>query len=218
MPVSETWYRRAAAEFRAQLSEFGMTFPADQAERLIRERVQAVAADMRMSVPQAQSYLDPARLAEALAASFSEERPGEEVLDLPRDVTLSVPVAGRCVSGLAEAINVRLHYEPIGDAVEHVRNLSGPLSAVGLMMADVVDLDAGAGVPMPRALVLRIIRNLDVAAGLLDGVDAAPGELASEGRAGAERLANTFRGDANLLRALISLIEGPGPAAEPTAP
>jgi len=33
--VSESWYARAAAQFRAHLSEFGMTFPAEQAEQLI---------------------------------------------------------------------------------------------------------------------------------------------------------------------------------------
>ncbi len=108
MPVSDSWYARAGARFQAHLSEFGMTFPADQAERLIRERVKEVASVMGMSVQRAQTYLDPALLAESVAASFQDEQPGEDVLALPRDVTLSVPVVARCVAGLAEAINIQL--------------------------------------------------------------------------------------------------------------
>jgi len=57
--------------------------------------------------------------------------PGEDVLTLPRDVTLSVSVVARCVAGLAEAINVQVRYEPPQDALVHIGNLSGPISALG---------------------------------------------------------------------------------------
>ena len=151
-----------------------------------------------------------------MAATFADERPGVDVLNLPRDVTVSVSVTGRCVAGLAEAINVRLQYELIGDAVEHVRNLSGPLSAVGLMMADVVDEDAVEECRPLRWCCGSSEISTWPPASSTGG--RGPGAPASEGRAGAERLANTFRGDANLLSALLSLTEGPGPVAEPTAP
>lgn len=206
--MSDSWYARAATRFQAHLTEFGMTFPADQAERLIRDRVKEVAAVMGMSVETAQSYLDPAQLAESVAASFQDEMPGEDVLTLPRDVTLSVPVVARCVAGLAEAINVQVRYEPPQDALVHIGNLSGPISALGLMMGAVGEEQLPDGVPLPRSLVLRVIRNLDVAARIMDAADAGPGELASQGRAGAAQLAETFRGDANLLRVLISLETG----------
>lgn len=202
--MSESWYARAAAELRAHLSEFGMPFPADQAERLVRERVQQVAAVMGMSVKSAQAYLDPASLAESVAAAFQEERPGEDVLSLPRDVTLAMPVVGRCVAALAEAINVQVRYELPQDALTHIGTLSGPISALGQLTAAVAEEHLAEGVPLPRSLVLRIIRNLDVAGGIMDMADAGPGELASEGRAGADQLAQTFRRDANLLRLLIS--------------
>lgn len=204
MPVSDSWYARAAAQFRAYLSEFGMTFPPDQAERLIRERVEQVAAVMGMSVRSAQAYLDPASLAESVAATFQEERPGEDVLFLPRDVTLPVAVVARCVAALAEAINVRVRYEPAQEALTHIGNLSGPISALGQLTAAVTEDHLRHGVPLPKSLVLRIIRNLDVAAGIMDTADIGPGELASDGRAGAEQLAETFRRDANLLRLLLS--------------
>ena len=109
-----------------------MTFPADQAEWLIRDRVKEVPQVMGMSVQPVQSYLDPARLAESVAATFGEELPGEDVLGLPRDVLLSVAVVGRCVAGLAEAINVRsLHVSPPGGADSH-------------RVTDRVDLGAGS--------------------------------------------------------------------------
>jgi hypothetical protein len=202
VPVSDSWYARAAAQFRAHLSEFGMTFPPDQAERLIRERVEQVAVVMGMSVRSAQAYLDPASLAESVAATFQEERPGEDVLFLPRDVTLPVAVVARCVAALAEAINVRVRYEPAQEALTHIGNLNGPISALGQLTAAVTEDHLRHGVPLPKSLVLRIIRNLDVAAGIMDTADIGPGELASDGRAGAEQLAETFRRDANLLRLL----------------
>ncbi len=116
-----------------------MTFPADQVERLIRDRVEELADVMGMSMETAQSYLDPSRLAESVAASFEEDRTGEDMLTLPRDVTLSVPVIPRCVAGLAEAINIQVRYEGPQDALERIGNLSGPISALGLLMGAVAE-------------------------------------------------------------------------------
>ncbi len=170
---------------------------------------------MGMSVESAQGCLDPASLAESVAATFEQERPGEDVLSLPCDVTLPVAVVARCVAALAEAINVRVRYEPAQEVLTHIGNLSGPISALGQLTAAVAEEHLPRGVPLPRSLVLRVIRNLDVAAGIMDAADVGPGERASDGRAGAEQLAETFRGDANLLRVLISFDpedrEDPGP-------
>ncbi len=90
-------------------------------------------------------------------------------------------------------------------------------------MAEVGEERLSDGVLLPRSLVLRVIRSLDVAARIMDTADAGPGQLASEGRAGAEQLAKTFRGDANLLRILISFeTEGPdgpeGPESDAGGP
>ena len=102
-------------------------------------------------------------------------------------------------------------YEPAQDALTHIGNLSRPISALGQLTAAVAEEYLAQGVPLPRSLMLRIIRNLDVAAGIMDIADAGPGELASEGPAGADQLAQTFRRDSNLLRLLISFdAEEPG--------
>ena len=202
--VSDSWYEQTAARFRAHLSAKGMSFPAEQADRLIRDRVAEVAAAMSMDVRTAQRYLDPEQLAETIAAAFQYEAPGENVLALPRDVVLPVTVVGRCVAGLAEALNLRVATSSPADVITHLDSLAGELSALGQITAAADDAAAADGVPMPRALVLRVIRDLEVAAGLAEEADHAPGDMAAEGKAGAQRLARTFRGDANLLRILIS--------------
>ena len=212
--VSDSWYQQTAARFRDHLSARGMSFPAEQAERLIRERVAEVAAVMSMDVRTAQRYLDPEQLAETIAAAFRDEAPGENVLTLPRDVVLPVTVVGRCVAGLAEALNLRVETSSAAEAITHLASLAGALSALGQITSAVDDDAAADGVPMPRALVLRVIRDLEVAAGLAEDVDHAPGDLAADGKAGAQLLARTFRGDANLLRILISFTTDQ-PAAAP---
>jgi hypothetical protein len=133
-----------------------------------------------------------------VAATFGKELPGEDVLGLPSDVLLSVAVVGRCVAGLAEAINVRILHESRPEALTHVGSLTGSISALGQLTAAVDDAHAVSGVPLPRALVLvlGVIRNLNVAATIMDGADRAPGQLPSDGRAGAEQLAKAFCGDA----------------------
>ena len=218
--MTDSWYATATTAFRAHLSEFGLTFPAEQGEQLIRDRVEALASMLRVSGRTAQTYLDPVLLAASVAASFEDERPGEDMLSLPRDVGIPVPMLGRCVAGLAEAITVRLAHDPPGEVVERVANLAGPISALGQMMAALED-DMSAGptdgpdrrgaweVPVPRALVHRIIRSLDTTARILDDAGMAPGELASDGRDGALRLAATFRSDADMLRVLAGVRDNP---------
>jgi hypothetical protein len=56
----------------------------------VQEMNPAAAAGLRKSVRTVQSYLDPAQLAESVAATFGEELPGHNVLGLPHDV-LSEP-------------------------------------------------------------------------------------------------------------------------------
>ena len=119
-----------------------------------------------------------------MAATFGKELPGEDVLGLPSDVLLSVAVVGRCVAGLAEAINVRILHESRPEALTHVGSLTGSISALGQLTAAVDDAHAVSGVPLPRALVLGVIRNLNVAATIMDGADRAPGQLGSAARIG----------------------------------
>ena len=81
--------------------------PVEQAGLLITERVESVA--ILMITPQtARRHFDPLALAESLAASLRDDRPGKDMFDLARDTTVALALLGRCIAGLAEAINVRI--------------------------------------------------------------------------------------------------------------
>lgn len=112
---------------------------------------------------------------------------------------MPLPVLGRCVAGLAEAIQIRLH-EP-GD-IEHLRTtvaqLTQTLSALGQVTADQAPAPAvgAAVVMMPPGLVNRAARYLEAAASLVsDGVLPADFSTTHAGN-----LAATFLQDAASLR------------------
>ncbi len=194
-----------------QLSEFGLVVPAKQAALLITERVDSVASQMRISRQTARGYFDPVRLAESLAASLRDELPGGDMFGQPRDTSIPMPLLGRCVAGLAEAITLRIAAETPPTAITNIGNLAGCMSALGQFTADSTDTDWDlARVRVPRAFLRLVIRNLEAAADIAEVEGAAPGELASYGADGATALAKAFRRDADLLRAIETAPTGPG--------
>ncbi len=194
-----------------QLSEFGLVIPAEQAALLITERVESVAALMHISPRTARGYLDPISLAESLAASLRDELPGVGLLGQPRDTRIPMPLLGRCVAGLAEAIPLRFATETPQTAITNIRNLAGCMSALGQFTADSNDTDWSlAQVRVPRAFLRRVIRNLEAAADIAEVTQTAPGELASYGADGATALAKAFRRDADLLRTIETAPTEPG--------
>ena len=200
--ASSKWLDRQVTQLRAHLSEFGLVVPVEQAGLLITERVESVATLMRITPQTARRHFDPLALAESIAASLQDERPGEDMFDLARDTTLALPLLGRCIAGLAEAINVRIVNETPATAITNIGDLAGSLSTLGQFTAgsDEADWDQ-ARVRVPRAFVLRLIRNLEAAADIVE-TGTAPSGLAAHGVEGASRLAKTFRADAQLLRAV----------------
>lgn len=57
-------------------------------------------------------------LARTMAFSVADETPGAGVLGSARTAAVPVPILGRCIAGLAEAIQIRLRER---DEVEHLR-------------------------------------------------------------------------------------------------
>jgi hypothetical protein len=105
-----------------------------------------------------------------MAFSVADETPGADVLDAARTAAVPLPVVGRGIAALAEAVMVRLRER---DEVEHLRTAIGQLaqalSAVGQVIAEVVPGPAGGPVVMmPPGLVNRIARYLEAAAALVD--------------------------------------------------
>lgn len=195
----------------AALGEFGMAMSRASAGVLITERVDSVAAQLGITPAAARRHLSDdalARLARTMVLPFADETPDADVTKAPRTAALPITALGRCVAGLAEAMQVRLRES---DDVEHIRamtrQLAQTLSALGQVTADP---DAGAArtttaaaaggpagdVAMPPGLLHRAARYLDatavlVADGVLpDGFDPSH----------ADGLAETFRSDAARLR------------------
>ncbi len=201
--ASSKWLDQQVTALLGQLSEFGLVVPAEQAALLITERVQSVSALMHISPQAARRYLDPVRLAESLAAALQDEMPGVDLFDQPPDTSIPMPLVGRCVAGLSEAITLRIATETPQTAVTNIGNLAGCLSALGQFTANSDDTDwDSARIRVPRAFLNRVIRNLEAAADIVEAQAAAPGELASMGVDGAAALAGAFRRDAHSLRKL----------------
>ena len=192
----------------AALDEYGMSASAVSAAELIQERVQWIAAHMRVTPATARRYLTDKAvrdLARTMAVTVADEAPGADVLASPRTAAVPVPVLGRCIAGLAEAIVLRLAER---DDLDHVRTttaqLAQALSALGQVIAggqpstgDTAAGIAGPVVLLPPALLNRVARYLEAPAALVRNEGAVPDGFDP---AHAAQLAGTFEADAMAAR------------------
>ncbi|WP_132155323.1 hypothetical protein [Kribbella antiqua] len=85
-----------------------------------------------------------------MVVSFADETPGADVIESARTAAVPLPIVGRGIAGLAEAIQSRLREL---DDIEHLRStvthLAQILSAVGQVTADQAP-DAAAGAAVVR--------------------------------------------------------------------
>jgi hypothetical protein len=203
-----TWLDGRVDVLLAALDEYGMSASAVSAAELIQERVQWVAAQMRVTPATARRYLTDEAvrdLARTMALTVADEAPGADLLASPRTAAVPVPVLGRCIAGLAEAIVLRLAER---DDLGHVRTttaqLAQALSALGQVIADcqrstgnTVTGTACPDVLAPPALLNRAARYLEAAAAL-----ARTGGVVPDGfdPPHAAQLAGTFEADAMAAR------------------
>ena len=187
----------------AALHDLGMSVSRAAAAELIGERVRWVSSQMDISPAAARRYLTDdalADLARAMVISLADETPGADVTESARTAAVPLLILGRCVAGLAEAIQIRLREL---DDIDHLRTtvsqLAQALSAIGQVTSDQIPNPASrpAGVVMmPPGLVNRAARYLEAAATLVnDGV--LPEDFNSTH---ASELADTFLQDAASLR------------------
>ena len=159
------------------LHDLGMSASRAAAAELIQERVRWVSAQAGISPMAARRYLtDDAltELARTMVVALAEETPGADVLGSARPAAVPFPVLGRCIAGLAEAIQIRLRER---DDIDHLRTivaeLAQALSAIGQVTADQPPGPVGripaAMVMMPPGLLHRAARYLEVAASLVRG-------------------------------------------------
>jgi hypothetical protein len=202
MTPKSSWVDGRVDALLAALHELGMSASRAAVTELIHERVQWVSSQMAISPTAARRYLTDdalADLARTMVVSVADETPGADVIGSARTAAVPLPVLGRCIAGLAEAIQTRL-YEL--DDIEHMRTtvaqLAQALSAIGQVTSDQAPGPAGgaAVVMMPPGLVNRAARYLEAAATLVnEGV--LPEDFSTTN---ASQLAATFMQDAASLR------------------
>jgi hypothetical protein len=202
MTTKPSWVDGRVDTLLAALHDLGMSISRAAATALINERVQWVSSEMDISPTAARRYLTDdtlADLARAMVISVADETPGADVIESPRTAAVPLPVLGRCIAGLAEAIQIRLRER---DDIDHLRTtvaqLAQALSAIGQITSDHPPDPTGhaAAVMMPPGLVNRAARYLEAAAVLVhDGVLPADFTTAHAGQ-----LEDTFRQDAASLR------------------
>ena len=210
MASKPSWIDGRVDILLAALDELGMSVSRAAATELIQERVQWVSAQMGISPTAARRYLTDdslADLARTMVVSFADETPGADVIESARTAAVPLPIVGRCIAGLAEAIQIRLcELEDIEHLRTTVAHLAQTLSAFGQVAADQASAPTGgsAVVMMPPGLVNRAARYLEAAASLVnDGVLPEDFNAAHAGQ-----LAATFTHDAASLRYYAS--EPPG--------
>ncbi|MDN5744401.1 MAG: hypothetical protein L0H31_04690 [Nocardioidaceae bacterium] len=200
------WRKGRVDVLLSALSDLGMSMSRAAAGELIDERVQFVAAQMRLTPATARRYLTDEAiggLAQTLAFGLVEETPGADLLSASRDARIPVRLAGRVTAGLAEAVRIRLSER---EDLQHTREAVGQLAhaqgALGLILADQVALEV-EGEPWiraPRALLHRVARYLESAAALAEagviGYGTDPAETPS--------LPDALYRDAQQLRTLAS--------------
>ncbi len=204
MTTNPGWVDGRVDTLLAALHDLGMSASRAAATELIHERVHWVSSQTGISPAAARRYLTDdalANLARTMVISVADETPGADVTESARTAAIPLPVLGRCIAGLAEAIQIRLRER---DDIDHLRTtvaqLAQALSAIGQITsdhtADPTGHAATAVVMMPPGLVNRAARYLEAAAILVhDGV--LPEDFTT---AHAGQLADTFRQDAASLR------------------
>jgi hypothetical protein len=184
--------------FVDELDGLGLTVSHAHAEAVIAVQLRSISSTMGISELTARKYLaeDAVReLAREAAVSIADEQPGADTVALPRDTVVSMPLLGRTIAGLAEALRVHLANDSADVTANRIRAIAGELSAAGQILMDTPVPSAGA--VLPRALVVRIARYLEIVVDILaDG-----GQLPGLDEAGCAQLAAAFGDNAAELRA-----------------
>ena len=196
MSPRNTWLSTRSTELRAILLDLGLTITDTEAQTILDDKVNEYATLMRVSRQTAQrSFGDEhlARFAQSLALSISDEAPGANLVEFERTISMSIPAVGLTTAALAEALKVahaNLNDIAISEGLSH-------LSMLGMITSEA----SAFLVPVPRPLLLRIARFLDMAStSVKDGANLPEG-LAEAGR---PQFAEILNVDADGIRAIAN--------------
>jgi hypothetical protein len=105
----QNWLDKSADAMLDELDILGLIVSREHAQALISARLSHVTGAMGISETRARTYLDEDAirdLARESGLGVVEERPGADTLTLARDSVVPVPLLGRTIAGLAEAMRV----------------------------------------------------------------------------------------------------------------
>jgi hypothetical protein len=139
MTRKPTWVDGRVNALLAVMHDLGMSVSRGAAE-LIQERVRWMSAQMGISPTAARCYLTDdalADLARATVNSVADETPAADVAESDRTAAVPLPILGRCVAGLAEAIHIRLReLDDLGHLRTIVAQPAQALPALGQVSSD----------------------------------------------------------------------------------
>lgn len=196
-----TWLDHKVDALLEELAASGMHLDRQRAGELITDRLRAVAALMRVTEQTARKYLDDETIkdmAQRMLFELVDERPGADLMKVPRTIPLALSLVGVIVSALAEAMQVLAANEPPDRLGDVVATYGQALSGFGQITAAAAPGQVGdsAHILFPAALLRRAARYISNAADLAasggklpDGVpEAMRGELAATLRRDADGL------------------------------
>lgn len=162
------WLQTLAAGLVERLEDREMTVTQSAAEALLAERIAALMATLHISERTARNYLDAEALdglADNIVESFAAEKPGADLLKLPRDGALRVSGIGRLIAALAQSAHFFAGYADEDEDLSRSRGMeiAGLLSVLGLIQSD---HQGGDAIFAPHALFERIARILEGVADL----------------------------------------------------
>ena len=201
-----TWLDGKTDVFLEELAGSGMHLDRQRAGEVITEQVRAVAALMSVTEATACGYLGNETvkdMARRMLFEVAGERPGADLMEVPRTVLLSLVLVGIIVAALAEAMQVRAANEPPGHLGDVIATYGQALSGFGQITAGPAPGQAGgpAEVLFPPALLRRAARYIDGAADLAASGGRLPDGVPETARS---QLAATLRRDADGLTAITA--------------
>ena len=161
---------------------------------------------MGVTEESARNYLDDETIkdmARRMLFEFVDERPGADLIEAPRTVSLPLALVGITVAALAEAMQVRAANEPPDHLRDVITTYAQTLSGLGQITSDAAPKQAGnpAVIPFPPALLRRAARYISGAADLAASGGKLPDGIPETAR---NQLAATLRRDAEGLIAMTT--------------
>ncbi len=201
-----TWLDSKIDVFLEEFAASGMHLDRQRAGELITGQVRAIETLMNVTEATARGYLGDeiiTDMARRMLFEIAGERPGADLMEVPRTVPLPLVLVGITVAALAEAMQVRAANEPPDHLADVITTYAQTLSGFGQITAGAPAGQSGnpAEILFPPALLRRAARYISGAADLAASGGRLPDRIPETARS---QLAVTLRRDADGLIAITT--------------